>query len=127
MKEAHSGHPYSRLFEALQKASLEEIRLQQFIHANKGGNTGLAKHADDIVSIKLPSLMGKLINRYELQNAFLSLARYIRSFSDAAFVIDKLVQPLTERMPPETAHGEAENIIACAMEYTDIVKQCIEV
>jgi len=128
MNETRSEALYSELLQVLQTASLYEIRLKQFMHEtkHKAADPDLLKQIDDMATSGLPSLMGKLINRYELHTAFLALARYIRSFGDAAYVIEKIAALLTDRMAADDGSSEVKALIAETGKYMGLVDTLIK-
>ena len=128
MNETRSEALYSELLQVLQEASLYEIRMKQFMHESKykAADPGLLKQIDDMATSGLPSLMGKLINRYELHTAFLALARYIRSFGDAAYVIEKIAALLTDRMAADDGCSEVKALITETGKYMGLVDTLIK-
>ncbi|UOE51327.1 hypothetical protein MTO98_09575 [Mucilaginibacter sp. SMC90] len=72
-----------------------------------------------LASVKLPEAFGKLIVALDLQNAFLSLGHYVRSFTDAVYVLEKLNGLIIERL----AGGGQQNAIVAAL---DALSECAE-
>jgi hypothetical protein len=123
--DGNMGSGFYYLFNAVQAAALTEIQLGQYAHEHKNvkkDNTAFDQMAR-LASVELPTAFGRLIANTDLQNAFLSLGRYVRCFEDAAYVLDKLQPLMEDRLNTnEEAHinGAITQLIDCAEQYTKL-------
>jgi len=107
---------FNKLSESLKAAASKE--------AATGGNLrGSHKTDTDDLSLlaseKLPEAFGRLIAALDLQNAFLSLGHYVRSFTDAAYVLEKLNDLIHEQL----SDSIRQDAIAAALRT---LSECIE-
>jgi hypothetical protein len=117
----NDNQTFYSLFNALQVAALNEIRLAQFLreHNSHKKEEAILQQLDQMSGVALPEAMGRLIGTLDLQNAFLSLGRYIRGFGDAEFVMDKLQEAVMDRLANCEDRQKAESIIIQALLCSD--------
>jgi len=86
---------YNDLMAAIDHASKDEQRLEKHVSNGKRTNRdpGWMARLQDITSMELPNAIGKFIETLELHKEFQSLGRFVRSFEDVAFVMQKLQEP----------------------------------
>jgi len=116
---------YYRLFNALQTATLLEIRLAQFVHETKGikQDDPLMQKIGTITSVVLPESMGRLIGILDIHSSFLSVGRYIRSFADAEFVTIKLQDLIIDQLGKNQlteSRNAINRIESCCSELTEV-------
>jgi hypothetical protein len=111
------------LFNAVQSASMNEIQLGQLLHEHHSPkkDEALLKELEELSSVALPEKFGRLIAILDLQNAFLSLGKYVRNFGDAEQVLDKLQTLMTERLTnggdQQKATAAVYDLVLCSEQY----------
>src|SRR4051812_27781714 len=81
------------------------------VSANKEANSRLA----NIAGNELPEYMGKMISGLGLHQQFQSLGRYVRSFTDAEYVVRNLRQQIISSIAGnETADAAISGLIKCS-------------
>lgn len=111
MTEVKLETPFYVLFHAIQSASLNEIQLNQLLHEHRGRKKDeiVIKELAELTSVVLPEKFGRLIATLDLQNAFLSLGKYVRNFGDAKQVLDKLQElmdiSISKQRRPKTGYS----------------------
>ncbi len=125
-KEAKLETQFYVLFNAIQNASLHEIQLNQLLHEHQGPKKDeiTIKELEELASVALPEKFGKLIAILDLQNAFLSLGRYVRSFGDAEHVLDKLQELMAGRLvngeDPQKTTAAVYELVLCCESYSSL-------
>ncbi len=113
------------LFNAIQNAAMNEIQLGQLLHEHHGPkkDEAVLKELEKLSSVALPEKIGRLIATLDLQNAFLSLGKYVRNFGDAEHLLDKLQVLMTERLTngedQQKATAAVYELVLCSEEYCD--------
>jgi hypothetical protein len=103
---------YDKLYASVKNAADREQQLR-----DKTGTEGkeAIKRLEGIVVNELPEYMGKMISGLGLQQQFQSLGRYVRSFTDAEFVVrnlkDQIIRGICES---EIADAAISGLIQCS-------------
>jgi len=109
---------YERLYASIKKASEVEQLLRDTGSEHAAARDAI-KLLDDLAANDLPDSMGKLISKLELQSQFQSLGRYVRSFTDAEFVIRNLREQILSRLNDHEVVAAAINkLIHCSESIT---------
>jgi rRNA maturation protein Rpf1 len=123
MTEENIATQFYVLFNAVQNASMNEIQLGQLLHEHHSPKKDetVIKELEELSSVALPEKFGRLIAILDLQNAFLSLGKYVRSFGDAEQVLDKLQGLMTERLTncedQQKATAAVYELVLCSDQY----------
>ena len=117
---------FKDLLEAIHKASAKEATLGQMLHDDSvKPEVSNLKAVEALASVTLPEGFGKLIALLDLQHSFLSLGRYVRGFTDAAYVLEKLQQLISERLAESVEQAKALTVIkeltGCAEMYATLL------
>lgn len=111
---------YARLYASLKIAAEteKELRQQNEEGLQHNANKAALRQLNEIAGAELPNCMGKLISHLELQGAFQSLGRYVRSFADAEFVVRNLKEQILtslDKCCDSTIIGVVNNFINCCI------------
>lgn len=119
---------YETFHASLKKAS----ELEQQVREGKGdfnyaqGDT--IKQLEHLSANELPVYMGKLISELGLQPQFQSLGRYIRSFTDAEYVVRNLREQILGRLAGAgSAHAAIRGLVTCTDSITGASDTAAEV
>jgi rRNA maturation protein Rpf1 len=123
MSEENITTQFYVLYNAVQSASMNETQLGQLLHEHHSPkkNETIIKELEELSSVALPEKFGRLIATLDLQNAFLSLGKYVRNFGDAEQVLDKLQVLMTERLTScedqQKATAAVYGLVLCSEQY----------
>jgi hypothetical protein len=103
---------YDKLYASVKKAADKE---QQLRDEAGTANKAAIKRLEGKAANELPEFMGKMISGLGLQQQFQSLGRYVRSFTDAEFVVRNLKdQIISNFFTNDTAQVAIDNLISCS-------------